>query len=75
MVPLLQEALVLLGGRDDELRVKLLSRLACALRSTAPRELCDALTSQAVKLARSMDDPPTLAYALSARVGAIWWME
>ncbi|HUP17143.1 MAG TPA: AAA family ATPase, partial [Acidimicrobiia bacterium] len=75
MVPLLQDALVLLGGEDDRLRVRLMSRLACALRSSADREYCDALSGQALDLARQIDDPLTLIFALTGRAGAVWWPE
>ncbi|HSJ34170.1 MAG TPA: AAA family ATPase [Acidimicrobiia bacterium] len=75
MVPLLQDALVLLGGEDDRLRVRLMSRLACALRSSADREYCDALSGQALELARRLGDPATLIFALTGRAGAIWWPE
>ena len=34
LIPALQDALVLLGGSDDRLSVRLLTRLACAWRST-----------------------------------------
>lgn len=75
MVPLLQDALVMLGGSDDELRVRLLSRLACATRSVGDREKGAALARQAVQLARRLGDPATLIYALSGMAGAIWWPE
>jgi hypothetical protein len=75
MVPLLQDALVMLGGEDDALRVRLLSRLACALRSTADREHVDALSRQALELARQIGDPHTLIFALTGRAGAIWFPE
>jgi len=74
VVPLLQEALLLLGGEDDQLRVRLLTRLACSWRSSPEqRELSDALSFQAVGLARRLDDPPTLGYALIGRFYATWW--
>lgn len=75
LVPLLRDALVLLGGQDDHLRVRLLSRLAGALRSERDREQNDALSQQAVELASSLNDPATLAYALEGRFWAIWWPE
>lgn len=75
MVPLLQDALVLLGGEDDRLRVRLMSRLACALRSSVDREYCDALSGQALDLARQINDPFTLIFALTGRAAAIWWPE
>lgn len=75
MVPLLQDALMMLGGEDDQLRVRLLSRLACATRSVGDREHGAALARQGVALARELGDPATLIYALSGLAGAIWWPE
>ncbi|CAN5801469.1 BTAD domain-containing putative transcriptional regulator [soil metagenome] len=76
LVPLLQDALVLLGGRDDFLRVRLLARLACAWRdSPAHREHSAALSEEAVDLARRLNDPSTLGYALTGRYWATWWPE
>lgn len=74
LIPLLQDALVHLGGADDGLRVRLLTRLACAMRSMPEqRAQSDALSRQAVELARTLDDPGSLSYALSGRFWAIWW--
>lgn len=74
LVPLLQDALVHLGGDDTALRVRLLTRLACAMRSMPEqRAQSDALSRQAVELARSLGDPGTLSYALSGRFWATWW--
>jgi tetratricopeptide (TPR) repeat protein len=75
LVPLLQDALMLLGGDDDRLRVRLLSRLACALRSSPARERSDTLSRQALEIARGLDDPATLAYALVGRCWAVAWPE
>lgn len=76
LIPLLQDALVHLGGGDDRLRVRLLTRLACAWRSTPEqRAQSDSLTRQAVDLARSLDDPATLSYALAGRFWGTWWPE
>ncbi|HJS71182.1 MAG TPA: AAA family ATPase [Acidimicrobiia bacterium] len=75
MVPLLQDALVMLGGEDDALRVRLLSRLACALRSVGDRNYGAALARQALDMARQLDDPETLIYALVGMSGAMWWPE
>ena len=73
---MLQDALVHLGGADDALRVRLLTRLACAWRSTPEqRAQSDALSRQAVDLARILGDPASLVYALSGRFWAIWWPE
>ena len=73
LVPMLQDALAMLGGEDEQLRVRLLARLACVLRSSAERERCDALSRQALETARGLGDPATLAYALEARCFAICW--
>jgi tetratricopeptide (TPR) repeat protein len=75
IVPLLTEALGALGDQDGALRVRLLSRLAGALRDDVDRAPCDALSQEALDLARSLGDPETLAYALSARWYAIFWPE
>jgi hypothetical protein len=76
LIPALQDALVMLGGGDDWLRVHLLARLACALRSSPQdRERSAALSRQALELARQLDDPAALSYALSARYWATWWPE
>jgi tetratricopeptide (TPR) repeat protein len=76
LVPLLQDALVLLGGRDDYLRVRLLARLACAWRDSPPhREHSAALSEEAVQLARRLDDPSSLGYALTGLYWATWWPE
>ncbi len=75
LVPLLQDALVMLGGADDHLRVRLLARLACALRGSPDRETSDALSAEAVRTARALGDPGTLCYALEGRCAAIMWPE
>ncbi len=66
----------MLGGGDERLRVHLLARLACAWRSSPERRNeSAALSLQAVQLARTLDDPVTLSYALAGRYWAIWWPE
>ncbi len=76
LIPMLQDALVMLGGSDTRLRVRLLTRLACAWRSSPERRSDSAtLSQQAVQLARELDDPATLSYALAGRYWAIWWPE
>lgn len=73
LIPMLQDALVMLGGSEDRLRVRLLTRLACAWRSDPDRqEQLHALSQQAVDMARHLDDPATLCYALAGRFWAIW---
>ena len=73
VIPLLQDALVLLGGEDDRLRVRLLTRLACCLRGSPDPEHGAALSQQALDRARALDDPSTLVYALVGRFASIWW--
>src|SRR5450759_2989730 len=76
LIPLLQDALFMLGGSDKRLRVRLLTRLACAWRSSPERRNDSAtLSQQAVQLARGLDDPATLSYALTGRYWATWWAE
>jgi DNA-binding SARP family transcriptional activator len=75
LVPLLEEALEALPDEDSELRVKLLARLAGALRAQPSREARAGLSREAVEMARRLGDAPTLAYALSARWTADWGPE
>ena len=76
LIPLLQDALVMLGGDDDTLRARLLSRLACAWRSSPDRRNDSAtLSRQAIEIARGLNDPATLVYTLTARFWATWWPE
>jgi hypothetical protein len=73
LIPLLQDALVMLGGTDDRLRVRLLTRLACAWRSDRERlEQRRAMSQQAVDMARQLDDAATLGYALVGYFWAVW---
>jgi DNA-binding SARP family transcriptional activator/tetratricopeptide (TPR) repeat protein len=70
--PLLEKAALGLGDEDDELQVRLLSRLAAGpLRdaSYAPERRHE-LSDQALAMARRLDDPSTLAYALAASIAA-----
>ena len=71
LVPLLEEALAALGENDVELRARLLARLAGALRDEHSRDRRDALSKEAVELARRTGDPAALAYALNGRAAAI----
>lgn len=71
LVPLLEEALAALGEDDSELRTRLLGRLAGALRDEHSRERRDALSAEAVRLARVSGNPAALAYALDGRLSAI----
>jgi DNA-binding SARP family transcriptional activator len=71
VVPLLEEAIEALCESEPELRVKLLARLAGALRDEPTRDRRDALSRRALDLARLTGSPAALAYALDARAHAI----
>ena len=71
LVPLLEEGLVALADEDVALRVRLLARLAGALRDEPSRDRRDRLSREAVELARATESPSALAYALDGRVPVI----
>jgi DNA-binding SARP family transcriptional activator len=71
LVPLLEEALAHLPEADTDLRVLLLARLAGALRDEPTRERRDAISREALELARRTASPAAVAYALDARAHAI----
>jgi tetratricopeptide (TPR) repeat protein len=71
LVPLLEEGLQVVPEEDVELRARLLARLAGALRDEHSRDRRDALSREAVDLARRTGSPTALAYALDGRTGAI----
>ncbi|MFL5796774.1 MAG: ATP-binding protein [Actinomycetota bacterium] len=75
LVPLLEDALSGLSEEDGPQRVRLLARLAGALRDQPDRELAARLSRQAVEMARRLADPATLAYALDGLYAAVWWPE
>jgi hypothetical protein len=76
LVPLLRDALAALGEEDSLLRVKVMARLAGGpMRDEMEREPRDAMSRQAVDMARRLRDPATLAYALDGRYAAVWWPE
>ena len=64
LVPLLERALVAVGAEDSPARVRLLTRLAAALRDEPLRDRRVRLAGEAVPMARRIGDPVTLAYAL-----------
>ena len=70
--PLLERALVALGDEDDALRARVLSRLAAGpLRDASfPPDRRHALSGEALAIARRLDDPSTLAYALAGSIAA-----
>ncbi len=72
-VALLEEALERIGPADSVLRARLLARIATALYyrfGTAERR--DALVTEAVSMARRLEDPATLAYVLINGQLATW---
>jgi eukaryotic-like serine/threonine-protein kinase len=71
LVELLEEGLAALGDEDPDLRARLLARLSGALRDEFSRRRRDAVSSEAVELARRIARPATLAYALAGRGAAI----
>ena len=71
LVPLLEEALAMLGEDDVALKAMLLVRLACALRDDHSRERRDALSGEALELARRAGDAAVLGYVLDGRSHAI----
>jgi DNA-binding SARP family transcriptional activator len=71
LVPLLEEGLAALADEDVALRVRLLARLAGALRDEPSRDRRDRLSREAVELARVTESPSALAYALDGRVPVI----
>ena len=71
LVPLLEEALRVVGSNEPDLRARLLARLAGALRDEPTRDRRDELSKEAVALARQSGDASALAYALGARAHAI----
>jgi tetratricopeptide (TPR) repeat protein len=75
MIPMLENALDAVGERPSPWRVRLLARLACALRGSLDLERSEILGRQAVEMARGLGDPRTLLYALVALCGATWWPE
>jgi DNA-binding SARP family transcriptional activator/tetratricopeptide (TPR) repeat protein len=66
LVPLLQDALAALPEKDSAPRVKLLARLAGALRDQRPPNAVASISREAVEMARRLGDAGTLAYALDS---------
>jgi tetratricopeptide (TPR) repeat protein len=73
VIPLLEEARAMLADKEDggPVRARVLAHLAVALRDQPDRGPRDALSREAVALARASGDPPTLGYALSCRLNAL----
>jgi DNA-binding SARP family transcriptional activator len=70
LVPLLESALAALPDDEVELRVRLLARLAGALRDELSAERRDQLAREAVELARRIGSLAALAYALDGHAAA-----
>lgn len=68
----LEEALVRLGPEDSWLRCELLGRLAVELYFEGDLERRDALSGEAVEMARRIGHPAAIAAALAARHVAMW---
>lgn len=74
LVPLLEESLAALGEGEEEdvvLQVRLRARLAGALRNEHSRDRRDALSKQALEMARRAGSVAALVYALDGRSAAI----
>ena len=72
-IALLEEALERIGPEDSELRARLLARIATALYYRfGTQERRDALVTEAVAMARRLDDHATLAYVLINGQLAAW---
>ena len=72
LIPLLEDALRGLP-EPGPLRARLLARLAGALRDHPDADRRAALSREAVEIARGLEDPATLAYALEGTYSAICW--
>ena len=71
LVPLLERALAAIGEADSTERVKLLARLATAIRDDPSRTRRVRVAEEAVQIARRLDDPETLAFALEGHWTAV----
>lgn len=71
-VELLESALERVGTEAPTLRARLLARLAMELYYTPEVARCLALGAEGVRIARTVDDPETLAFALHAYNWACW---
>ncbi len=73
VIPLLEDARAMLAEQEDAgpVHARVLAHLAVALRDQPDRGPRDALSREAVALARTLGDPSTLAYTLSCRLNAL----
>ena len=70
-ITLLEDARAMLAQDAGPLRARVLARLAAAIRGQPERGPRDALSREAVDLARELGDASTLAYALAFRAAAL----
>jgi tetratricopeptide (TPR) repeat protein len=73
LVSLLEEALGGLGPRDSTLRVRVMARLAGALRDQHDPQPRDVLSREALEMAQRLNDAAAIATALDGRTAAIMW--
>jgi len=71
-VNLLEEAAVALEPEGGKYRARVLARLAQVPHRSMPRERRAAMSAEAVEIARRIEDPYALAYALLGRNYALW---
>jgi DNA-binding SARP family transcriptional activator/tetratricopeptide (TPR) repeat protein len=64
LVPLYERALAAVGEHDSPARVRLLARLATAIRDEPLRDRRLGLAQEALEMAKRIGDPVTLAFAL-----------
>ncbi len=72
LVRILEEALETLGPEEGVLRVRLLSRLAVELYFSREEERRDALSAEAVEIARRLGDPEAQLIAMYSRAQCLW---
>jgi tetratricopeptide (TPR) repeat protein len=72
LVALLEEALAALGDRNPALRARLLARLSTEVYYEQPASRREALSEEAVRLARAASDAEALLDALNARRVTLW---
>jgi tetratricopeptide (TPR) repeat protein len=71
LVPLLERALAAIGAADSTERVKLLARLATAIRDDPSRARRVQIAEEAVQIAGRLEDPEMLAFALEGHWTAV----
>ena len=72
LVRLLEQALAAIGPADSRLRASLMARLGAALAFSPDRERGEALTRDALTIARRLGDKPTLHFVLCCYVCTTW---